>query len=75
MEGVDRGRGGGTVWWQFAHSDALSVPRQTWANENGVAGWGGCRVQSVEEQVDFLLEQACSADNLCEMYEGWTPWI
>ena len=34
-----------------------------------------CRVQSVEEQVDFLLAQACSADNLCEMYEGWTPWI
>ncbi|CAI9104417.1 OLC1v1003083C2 [Oldenlandia corymbosa var. corymbosa] len=30
---------------------------------------------SIEEQVDFLLKQATSVDNLCNMYEGWTPWI
>lgn len=30
---------------------------------------------SVSEQVDFLLKQATSLDNLCNMYEGWTPWI
>ncbi|PWA94247.1 protein kinase-like domain-containing protein [Artemisia annua] len=30
---------------------------------------------SIAEQVDNLLRQATSADNLCNMYEGWTPWI
>ncbi|XP_076957542.1 uncharacterized protein LOC143633064 [Bidens hawaiensis] len=30
---------------------------------------------SIAEQVDYLLRQATSVDNLCNMYEGWTPWI
>ena len=30
---------------------------------------------SVKEQVNFVIEQALSIDNLCVMYEGWTPWI
>ncbi|KAL6522620.1 Serine/threonine-protein kinase smg1 [Orobanche minor] len=30
---------------------------------------------SIGEQVDFLLRQATDIDNLCNMYEGWTPWI
>ncbi|KAL9174074.1 hypothetical protein ABFS82_02G028800 [Erythranthe guttata] len=30
---------------------------------------------SITEQVDFLLRQATNIDNLCNMYEGWTPWI
>ncbi|XP_057992028.1 uncharacterized protein LOC110665069 isoform X4 [Hevea brasiliensis] len=30
---------------------------------------------SVGEQVDYLIKQATSVDNLCNMYEGWTPWI
>ncbi|XP_073014956.1 uncharacterized protein [Primulina eburnea] len=30
---------------------------------------------TVAEQVDFLLRQATNIDNLCNMYEGWTPWI
>ncbi|XP_022748650.1 serine/threonine-protein kinase SMG1-like isoform X2 [Durio zibethinus] len=30
---------------------------------------------SIAEQVDYLLKQATSIDNLCSMYEGWTPWI
>ncbi|KAK3262216.1 Serine/threonine-protein kinase smg1, partial [Cymbomonas tetramitiformis] len=29
----------------------------------------------VSEQVDHLLRQAVSLDNLCQMFEGWTPWI
>ncbi|CAO2815128.1 unnamed protein product [Amaranthus hypochondriacus] len=33
------------------------------------------RELSIEEQVDYLLKQATSADNLCNMYEGWTAWI
>ncbi|XP_073148880.1 uncharacterized protein [Henckelia pumila] len=30
---------------------------------------------TIAEQVDFLLRQATNVDNLCNMYEGWTPWI
>ncbi|XP_019057389.1 PREDICTED: uncharacterized protein LOC104807342 [Tarenaya hassleriana] len=30
---------------------------------------------SIPEQVDYLIKQATSLDNLCNMYEGWTPWI
>lgn len=30
---------------------------------------------SIGEQVDYLLKQATSTDNLCSMYEGWTAWI
>ncbi|ORY07439.1 hypothetical protein K493DRAFT_101200 [Basidiobolus meristosporus CBS 931.73] len=30
---------------------------------------------TVEEQVDYVYEQATSTDNLCSMYEGWTSWI
>ncbi|ESQ50945.1 hypothetical protein EUTSA_v10022517mg [Eutrema salsugineum] len=30
---------------------------------------------SIPEQVDYLIKQATSVDNLCNMYEGWTPWI
>ncbi|XP_024528271.1 serine/threonine-protein kinase SMG1 [Selaginella moellendorffii] len=30
---------------------------------------------SIADQVDHLLRQAMSIDNLCNMYEGWTPWI
>ncbi|XP_022634053.1 serine/threonine-protein kinase SMG1 isoform X2 [Vigna radiata var. radiata] len=29
----------------------------------------------ITEQVDYLLKQATSVDNLCNMYEGWTAWI
>ncbi|KAI4298401.1 hypothetical protein L6164_031967 [Bauhinia variegata] len=33
------------------------------------------RETGIAEQVDYLLQQATSVDNLCNMYEGWTPWI
>ncbi|KAL1324074.1 hypothetical protein AAHE18_13G061900 [Arachis hypogaea] len=33
------------------------------------------REMGISEQVDYLLKQATSVDNLCNMYEGWTPWI
>ncbi|XP_027356375.1 serine/threonine-protein kinase SMG1-like isoform X2 [Abrus precatorius] len=33
------------------------------------------RAIGIAEQVDYLLKQATSVDNLCNMYEGWTPWI
>eukprot|EP00094_Tigriopus_californicus_P005418 TCALIF_05224-PA protein Name:"Similar to Smg1 Serine/threonine-protein kinase SMG1 (Mus musculus)" AED:0.14 eAED:0.15 QI:0/0.66/0.5/1/0/0/4/861/3250 len=30
---------------------------------------------SVAEQVDFIIREATSLDNLALMYEGWTAWI
>ncbi|KDO22731.1 hypothetical protein SPRG_22295 [Saprolegnia parasitica CBS 223.65] len=30
---------------------------------------------SCPAHVEWLLQQATSVDNLCVMYEGWTPWI
>ena len=26
-------------------------------------------------QVDFIIQEATSVDHLCELYEGWTPWV
>ncbi|DAZ97522.1 TPA: hypothetical protein N0F65_009790, partial [Lagenidium giganteum] len=30
---------------------------------------------SIENQASWLIGEATSVDNLCMMYEGWTPWI
>ncbi|CAI5729920.1 unnamed protein product [Peronospora destructor] len=32
-------------------------------------------VLTVEQQASWLIDEATKADNLCVMYEGWTPWI
>lgn len=29
----------------------------------------------VAEQVDHVIKEATSQDNLCQLYEGWTPWV
>ena len=26
-------------------------------------------------QVKYIIEEATSPDNLCQLYEGWTPWV
>lgn len=36
---------------------------------------GETRALTVEEQASWLIDEATKADNLCLMYEGWTPWI
>ncbi|KAL5218723.1 hypothetical protein ABZP36_019407 [Zizania latifolia] len=53
---------------------ALSILKQV---EHKLHGWDidGTRSLKIPEQVDHLLKQATSIDNLCNMYEGWTPWI
>ncbi|XP_062214651.1 uncharacterized protein LOC133915487 [Phragmites australis] len=53
---------------------ALSILKQV---EHKLHGWDidGTRSLNISEQVDHLLKQATSIDNLCNMYEGWTPWI
>ena len=33
------------------------------------------RRSSVAEQVDFIIREATSLDNLSLLYEGWTSWI
>ncbi|KAG7395598.1 hypothetical protein PHYBOEH_003435 [Phytophthora boehmeriae] len=32
-------------------------------------------VMTVEQQAAWLIDEATNVDNLCVMYEGWTPWI
>eukprot|EP01125_Pyxidicula_operculata_P020938 TRINITY_DN787_c1_g1_i1.p1 TRINITY_DN787_c1_g1~~TRINITY_DN787_c1_g1_i1.p1 ORF type:complete len:1047 (-),score=394.48 TRINITY_DN787_c1_g1_i1:416-3394(-) len=32
-------------------------------------------VVSVSDQVDWIIKEATSLDNLSKMYEGWTPWV
>jgi phosphatidylinositol kinase/protein kinase (PI-3 family) len=29
----------------------------------------------VDEQVEAMIAQATSVDNLAAMYEGWAPWV
>ena len=30
---------------------------------------------SVNGQVDCLIKDACSENNLAQMYMGWMPWV
>ncbi|XP_008459237.2 uncharacterized protein LOC103498422 isoform X1 [Cucumis melo] len=53
---------------------AMSVLRRVEMKLNGRDNVDN-RELSITEQVDYLLKQATSVDNLCNMYEGWTPWI
>ncbi|KAH7664951.1 Non-specific serine/threonine protein kinase protein [Dioscorea alata] len=56
------------------NSYALSVLRQVELKLEGREN-DEFRSMTISEQVDYLLKQATSVDNLCNMYEGWTPWI
>ena len=38
------------------------------------AGVGGGKM-TVQEQVDMTIKDATNIEKLCEMYEGWTPWV
>ncbi|XP_013115511.2 serine/threonine-protein kinase Smg1 isoform X1 [Stomoxys calcitrans] len=33
------------------------------------------RRSSVAEQVEYVIAEATSEDNLASLYEGWTPWV
>lgn len=39
--------------------------------EDGTSG----EQQSIEGQVQFLINSARNPDLLCEMFPGWTPWM
>lgn len=30
---------------------------------------------NIQEQVDYVIREASSVDNLASLYEGWTPWV
>ncbi|KAJ8915769.1 hypothetical protein NQ315_004581 [Exocentrus adspersus] len=34
-----------------------------------------CRKYTAQEQVDYVIREATSLDNLALLYEGWTPWV
>ena len=56
---------------------ALNVLRRVKCKLDGKDRWPGKEreaKQSVSEQVESVIKQACSPDNLCQMYEGWSPW-
>ncbi len=48
-----------------------------------VSAGAGCGLTSgaekeilpVKEQVEVLIEEATTPDNLAQMYEGWSAWI
>lgn len=27
------------------------------------------------KQIDYIIKEATSIENLSELYEGWTPWV
>ncbi|ERN17677.1 uncharacterized protein LOC18446022 isoform X1 [Amborella trichopoda] len=56
------------------NSYALSVLRRVEMKLDG-RDIDGDRQLDIAAHVDHLIRQATSIDNLCNMYEGWTPWI
>jgi hypothetical protein len=56
---------------------ALTVLRRIKCKLDGMDKWPGKAretKQSVSEQVETVIKHAVSPDNLCLMYEGWSPW-
>ena len=39
--------------------------------EDGTSG----EQQSIQGQIQLLVNSATSRDNLCHLFEGWTPWV
>ena len=45
---------------------------------DGKDRWPGKERESrlgVAEQVEMVIGIACSTDQLCQMYEGWSAWV
>ncbi|CAD7698978.1 unnamed protein product [Ostreobium quekettii] len=53
---------------------AASVLGRCIAKLGGREREGGAQLTALQE-VERLIQQATSTENLCRMYEGWTPWI
>ena len=70
----------------IAGSKALSVRTSSTGKTVAVDGASGSKEEidagsehrkgfSVKKQVDVLIREATSAENLAQMYEGWSAWI
>ena len=65
-------------WKQQKNVHALTVLRRIKCKLDGKDRWPGRErevKQSVADQVDEVIKQASSPDNLCQLYEGWSAWI
>ncbi|CAG8548131.1 1491_t:CDS:2 [Ambispora leptoticha] len=63
-----------TVLAQVRNTYAINILRRVKSKLEG-KDFDHVTKMSVEEQVDKIIKQATDIDNLCVMYEGWTPWI
>jgi phosphatidylinositol kinase/protein kinase (PI-3 family) len=59
---------------QEQNSYAVGVWRRVKAKLDGRDPDPGYRM-TVAEQVKFVIDEAVGLDNLCQLYEGWTPWV
>ena len=77
-DGADVGPAVGKGWKQQKNTHALTVLRRIKCKLDGKDRWPGKErdaKQSVAEQVETTIKQACSLDNLSQLYEGWAAWI
>eukprot|EP00731_Ephydatia_muelleri_P029201 Em0020g845a len=72
-QGVVRDRRTGKAL-QEQNSYAVGVWRKVKAKLDGRDPESNGR-KTVPEQVAFVIEEATSPENLCQLYEGWTPWV
>jgi serine/threonine-protein kinase SMG1 len=59
---------------QERNAFAMSVLRRVRAKLEGKDLDPG-KAMSVQEQVELIISESTSVDNLCQHYEGWTPWV
>lgn len=63
---------------QHKNTHALTVLRRIKCKLDGKDRWPGKErdtKHSIVEQVDSVIKQACSQDNLCLLFEGWSAWV
>lgn len=73
--------------WYFVCCQVVGVIGEQKRNAYAVSVWKRVRMKlegrdpemtrrcSVAEQVDYVIREAMSEDNLACLYEGWTPWV
>ncbi|EDO48437.1 predicted protein [Nematostella vectensis] len=59
---------------QQRNTYAISVWRRVKAKLEG-RDLDPTKRMSVTDQVDLVIRESTSLDNLCQMYEGWTAWV
>lgn len=59
---------------QEKNAHAVSVWKRVRTKLEGRVGEAG-KKRTIGEQVEMVIREATHPDNLCVMYEGWTPWV